>query len=201
VAQGVDVCRADRAAKTTTGTTAALPVPAIPKRKHKGDLAMTFRTLCLSIFLVLLGGPVAVSAGEPVAPAQLNMLVEVGSPLGFEETLERIEANAKEMGWKVPSKWKVNFRNNMLRITDTDIGPNQVLKMCEPFAAAKLLAQDRYKQLAAMMPCTIAVYVKSDGKTYIAMMNLELMGEMYGGDVRAMAEELGPQMARMLTFD
>ena len=86
-------------------------------------------------------------------------------------------------------------------MTDTDIGPNQVLKMCEPFAAAKLLAQDQYKQLAAMMPCTIAVYVKSDGKTYIAMMNLDAMGRMYGGDVAEMAKELGPQMEQMLRFD
>jgi uncharacterized protein (DUF302 family) len=138
------------------------------------------------------------SDGTPSGP---NMLVEIESPLGFEETLERIEANARDLGWKVPSKWKVDFQRNMERITDTDIGPNQVLKMCEPFAAVKLLAQDRYKHLAAMMPCTIAVYVKSDGQTYVSMMNLEMMGQMYGGDVAEMARELGPQMDAMLLFD
>ena len=135
------------------------------------------------------------------SPANFKMLVEVESPLGFEETLVRIEANAKELGWKVPKKWKVNFQKNMMKITDTDIGPNQVLKMCEPFAAAKLLVKDEYKQLAAMMPCTIAVYEKSDGKVYVAMMNLEVMGMMYGGDVKDMADELAPQMDQMLKFD
>jgi len=150
-------------------------------------------------FLFLSGG--AIADGHGGQPMGINMLVEVQSPLGFEETLERIEANAKELGWKVPKKWKVNFQKNMMRITDTDIGPNQVLKMCEPFAAAKLLVKDEYKQLAAMMPCTIAVYVKSDGKTYISMMNLDVMGMMYGGDVKVMAEELAPQMAQMLSFD
>ncbi len=134
-------------------------------------------------------------------PAEFKMLIEVESPLGFEETLVRIEANAKELGWKVPKKWKVNFQRNMKKITDTDIGPNQVLKMCEPFAAAKLLVKDEYKQLAAMMPCTIAVYEKSNGKTYVAMMNLEVMGMMYGGDVKDMADELAPQMDQMLKFD
>ena len=134
-------------------------------------------------------------------PADFKMLIEVESPLGFEETLVRIEANAKDLGWKVPKKWKVNFQKNMMKITDTDIGPNQVLKMCEPFAAAKLLVKDEYKQLAAMMPCTIAVYEKSDGKVYVAMMNLEVMGMMYGGDVKDMAEELAPQMDQMLRFD
>ena len=89
----------------------------------------------------------------------------------------------------------------MLKITDTDIGPNRVIKMCEPFAAAKLLVKDEYKQLTAMMPCTIAVYVKSDGRTYISMMNLELMGQMFGGDVADMAAELAPQMDAMLRME
>lgn len=155
-------------------------------------------------FVIFLGlGAVGQApAAEDAEPASdPGMLVEIESPLGFDETLERIESNARELGWKVPAKWKVDFRNNMERITETDIGPNQVLKMCEPFAAAKLLAQDRYKKLAAMMPCTIAVYVKSDGKTYVSMMNLDMMGRLYGGDVADMARELGPQMEAMITLD
>jgi uncharacterized protein (DUF302 family) len=51
------------------------------------------------------------------------------------------------------------------------------------------------------MPCTLAVYVKSDGKTYISMMNLELMGQMYGGDVAEMARELAPQMEAMVNLE
>ena len=141
----------------------------------------------------------ASEGGEQAAMPQ--MLVEVPSPLGFDETLARIEANAKELGWKVPQKWKVNFRGNLKRVTGKDIGPNQVLKMCEPHAATKLLLKDEYKMLTAMMPCTIAVYEKSDGKTYVSMMNLKLMGQMYGGDVATMATELAPQMDQMLKFD
>ena len=157
--------------------------------------------------LVVLIAAMACATGAAFAdesgagPADFQMLIEVESPLGFEETLTRIEANAKELGWKVPKKWKVNFQKNMMKITDTDIGPNQVLKMCEPFAAAKLLVKDEYKQLAAMMPCTIAVYEKSNGKVYVAMMNLEVMGMMYGGDVKDMADELAPQMDQMMKFD
>ena len=39
------------------------------------------------------------------------------------------------------------------------------------------------------------------GKTYIAMMNLDAMAQMYGGDVKGMAEELAPQMEQMLKLD
>ncbi len=143
----------------------------------------------------------ATIADPQAAPGKFEMLVEVASPLGFEETLERLEKNAKALGWKVPGKWKVDFQRNLKKVTGTDIGPNRVIKMCEPKAAAKLLLKDEYKQLTAMMPCTIAVYQKSDGKTYISMMNLKAMGEMYGGDVLTMTKELGPQMDQMLRFD
>lgn len=144
----------------------------------------------------------ALAWGSAVAGDQSQkMLIEVPSPLGFEETLARLEANAKELGWKVPQSWKVDFQKNLMRVTDTDIGPNSVLKMCAPFAAVKILVKDEYKMLTAMMPCTLAVYQKSDGKTYVAMMNLEMMGEMYGGEVREMSQELAPQMAQMIRFD
>ena len=127
-----------------------------------------------------------------------QMLIEVESPLGFEETLEQLEANAKAAGWKVPKKWKVNFQANLQKVTGTDIGPNRVLKMCEPKAAARILIHDEYKLLTTMMPCTIAVYEKSDGKAYISLMNMKMLGMIYGGEIKEIADELGPQMMEMI---
>jgi len=129
-----------------------------------------------------------------------NMLIEVESPLGFDETLEKLEENAKAAGWKVPSKWKVNFQKNLLKVTGTDIGKNQVLKMCEPEAAAKMLVHDEYKQLTTMMPCTLAVYEKSNGKTYISLMNMEMLGVIYGGLIADIAADLAPQMKEMVNL-
>ena len=127
-----------------------------------------------------------------------QMLIEVESPLGFDETMIKLEENAKYAGWKVPSKWKVNFQKNLMKVTGTDIGKNQVLKMCEPAAAAKMLVHDEYKLLTTMMPCTIAVYEKSNGKTYISLMNMEMLGMIYGGLIKDIADELAPQMMEMV---
>ena len=129
-----------------------------------------------------------------------QMLVEIESPLGFDETLAKIEENARYEGWKVPSKWKVNFQKNLMKTTGKDIGKNQVLKMCEPEAAVKILVNDELKKLTTMMPCTIAVYEKSDGKTYISMMNIEMLGMIYGGVVTPIAAELAPQMDAMVNL-
>ena len=142
----------------------------------------------------------AADQADCAQPQVPPMLVEHLSPIGFEETLTQLEQNAKALGWKVPSKWKVNFQRNLKKVTGTDIGRNSVLKMCAPDAAVPLLVKDEFKMLSAMMPCTIAVYEKSDGKTYIAMMNLRVMGMMYGEEVADMAERLAPQMDKMLEF-
>ena len=67
------------------------------------------------------------------------MIKEIPSPYSFDETLEKIEANAKAEGWKVPKSWKVNFQKNLLKVVKIDIGPNKLIKMCEPKAAADIL--------------------------------------------------------------
>ena len=72
--------------------------------------------------------------------------------------------------------------------------------MCEPEAAVRILKHDQYKLLTTMMPCTIAVYDKSNGKTYISYMNLDMLGLMYGGEIKKIAGELAPQMKKMVTI-
>ena len=152
----------------------------------------------LTILISFVAGIVlTVAVGLNAMP---NMMIkEVPSPLGFDETLTQIEANAKGLGWKVPKKWTVDFQKNMLKVVKVDIGPNKVLKMCEPQAAADILIHDELKRLSTTMPCTIAVYVKSDGKTYISVMNMTLLGLLYGDVVKGIAAELAPQMDEIIT--
>jgi uncharacterized protein (DUF302 family) len=153
----------------------------------------------LTILISFVAGIVlTVAVGLNAMP---NMMIkEVPSPLGFDETLTQIEANAKGLGWKVPKKWTVDFQKNMLKVVKVDIGPNKVLKMCEPQAAADILIHDELKRLSTMMPCTIAVYVKSDGKTYISVMNMALLGLLYGDVVKDIAAVLGPQMDEIVNI-
>ena len=129
------------------------------------------------------------------------LVTDIESPLDFDETLVHIESKAKEIGWKVPRKWKANFQKNFNKIVGKDIGPMRLLKMCEPFIAADLLISDENKYLSVMMPCTFAVYQKSDGKVYVAMMNLKLVGMALGGDVVPAMEKAWPDMLKMVKFN
>ena len=138
--------------------------------------------------------------GTSTANAEDGLLVERLSPLGFEETIDKLISNAKGLGWKVPKKWKKNFQKNLKHVTKIDIGRNLVIEMCEPYAAVELLKDDSHKKFLAMMPCSVAVYEKSDGKVYLSMMNIMMMGKFYEGDkaIEKLVTDLGPQMEKML---
>lgn len=161
-------------------------------QKQNGNAILVF------IIALLIGVVGALYLLRLKAPELL--VKETQSPYGFEETLEKLEVNAKELGWKVPKKWKANFQKNFDKIVGVDIGPMKLLKMCEPKVAADLLVKDENKYLSVMMPCTFAVYEKADGKTYVAMMNLAVVAQMIGGDVVTAMEIAMPDMEKMVDF-
>ncbi|MEE9493743.1 MAG: DUF302 domain-containing protein [Gammaproteobacteria bacterium] len=147
----------------------------------------------------ILGAVVAVAIGIKLLPGL--MVKEFPSPYAFEETIEKVTENAKEMGWKVPKSWVINFQKNLLKVVKVDVGPNKVIGMCEPQAAADMLIHDELKQISVMMPCSIAFYEKSDGKTYISIMNMGLLGTVFGDIVKGITTELAPQMEKMVTLE
>jgi len=147
---------------------------------------------------LIAGALIAAFVGFKMLPGM--MIKEVQSPYGFEETIEKVIANAKGMGWKVPKSWKINFQKNLLKVAKVDVGPNQVIGMCDPAAAAKILVHDSLKQVSVMMPCSIAFYQKEDGKTYISIMNMKLLGTAFGNVIKPITNELAPQMEKMVTL-
>lgn len=131
-----------------------------------------------------------------------NVIIEKESPLGFEETIDKLKSNAKALGWKVPKKWAKNFQKNLKHVTKVDIGRNLVVEMCEPWEAVKLLKHDKYKKFLSMMPCSVAIYEKSDGKVYISMMNMRMLSQMFEGkEVEELVTKLAPQMDQMLQME
>ena len=138
------------------------------------------------------------------AYATQEMVIEKQSPLEFDATVEKLIANAKALGWKVPKKWKKNFQRNFKRAAKIDIGGRAiVVEMCEPVAGANLMQHDKYKKFLSMMPCTVAVYEQGDGKVYLSMMNIQMMAQMYKDEkpIQEMVDKLGPQMEQMLVME
>ena len=143
----------------------------------------------VSVFIgVMIGVAVAGITGWVSAPGL--MLTEYESPYGVEETIEKISSNARKAEWVVPAV--SSLHKSIKKHGGGELPPIMLVNICRPDYAYEILKQDENKIVSVFMPCTISVYQKSDGKTYIATMNAELLGKMFGGTV---AEIMGDKVA------
>jgi uncharacterized protein (DUF302 family) len=104
-----------------------------------------------------------------------NIILEYQSKYGFEETIKKFVDNVMATkGWTVKvggcnlpeSKDRCNMR---------------LLKLCNAEYANAMTANENDRKVSAVIPCSIAVYEKPDGKTYISRLNVSLMGRFLGG--------------------
>ena len=73
------------------------------------------------------------------------------------------------------------------------------VKLCHREHAAALLADDASRKVATFIPCTFAVYEKGDGHTYIARLNVRLLGTLLGGAPgRIFPAKVEPEQAEIL---
>ncbi len=147
--------------------------------------------LILGLFLgAVVTGVVAFQA----APGQMLAVQE--SKLGFEETVSSIEQRAVAAGWVVPKIY--DLQASLHKAGHTGIGKLNVISLCQPDHAAKILADDSRKMVTAMMPCRIGVFETSDGAVMVASMNVGLMSKMFGGVIEEVMSEVAKEEHTML---
>jgi len=134
------------------------------------------QTLVVSLLGIVLG-VVAVAGGLAWKGASL-MVHEVVSPSTFDETGARLTKAAEGDGWKVLAVRK--FHESIRQGAGIELRPVAVVDLCHPARAGKILGDDTARSVAVFMPCTIAVYEKTDGKTYVASTNAGLLGRAFG---------------------
>ncbi len=136
-----------------------------------------------TVLVFLLGAVVgAVALGWILkAKAASLMVTEQASPSSVEETVAKIQKAAEAEGWKVLGVRKLH--ESVKQHAGIDIRPVHVVDLCHPAHAGKILADDEARPVSVFMPCTIAVYEKSDGKAYVASTNAALLGRAFGGVV------------------
>ncbi|MEA1895823.1 MAG: DUF302 domain-containing protein [Euryarchaeota archaeon] len=126
------------------------------------------------------------------------MVHEVKGPYDFDTTVDTVIANAKSEGWTVPKVY--NFQKSILDAGSGDVGRIKVIEMCQPEYASGLLKADDTKFVAVMMPCAVAVYEKSNGGTYVASMNVGIMGKVFGGAVDQTMSKVAADDKKILGF-
>ena len=125
---------------------------------------------------ILLTGIIGIS----VAPGM--MINENVSNYSFDETVERIQAEAIEAGWKVPA---VHVISNSVAGGGFDVAPVTVIELCKVDLAGNILSDGDSRVISSMMPCRVSVYVDDDGSVIVSRMNTGLVSKLFGGDIAA----------------
>jgi len=112
--------------------------------------------------------------------AQSVMLKERESKYDFAQSVEVFTNFVEANGWKIPT---IHNMQETMNKFGKDVLQAKVFELCHPGHAYEILSRDRERVVMSMMPCRVAIYKKSDGKTYVSWMNTGLMGKMMKGVV------------------
>ena len=126
------------------------------------------------------------------------MVEERVSPYGLDETVDRISSKALEMGWVVSGVKKLD--QSIKKHGGPEVLPVRLVELCNAKHAGRLMQGDEYRYSSVMMPCTISVYTKQDGKTYVTNMRASRMGSAMGGTVSDVMDEVDADQQKMLEF-
>lgn len=109
------------------------------------------------------------------------MMKEDVSRYDFDTTVEVFEEKLKEAGWSV---LVVHDMQETLRGHGHDVLGVKIFELCSARYSAEILTLDDERIVSPLMPCRVSVYEKSDGKTYIARMDSELLARPFGGVIK-----------------
>lgn len=96
------------------------------------------------------------------------MFKENKSPLGFDQTVKRIEQSVSDKGWKIPA---VHDLQATMKRFEKDVKAVKVFEICHPDHSYNILVRNDERIVSNMMPCRISVYEKDDGSIWISRMN------------------------------
>ena len=114
------------------------------------------------------------------------MMLEDESKYGFEETVERFNTEVREGGWSV---LQVHDMKATLESHGHDVLDVKIFELCSSRYSARILELDDERIVSPLMPCRVAIYKKSDGKTYIARMDSQLLAKPFGGVINDVMDQ------------
>jgi len=133
------------------------------------------------VFIIGLILGVLITAVAGTAFLTKKMFVVHESRYGFNETVYQLEKSAKENEWGIPHSY--NLQKTLKEKGGYDVAPVNVLSLCKPEHAYKILSKDEQRLVSALMPCRVAVFEK-EGKTYISMLNSGLFSRFLGDEAK-----------------
>ena len=100
--------------------------------------------------------------------AKNKYIIEQSSKYDLDKTVDLLVAEAERREWKVPA---LHDLQQSLAKSGITVKPVSVIEICKPAYSGQMLQLNDERIMSVMMPCRISVYVKDDGKTYIALVD------------------------------
>jgi len=97
-----------------------------------------------------------------------QMIIEKVSPWDFEKTVQLLTDAAVKKNWNIPATHDLQ---QSLAKAGKSVNSVKVLEVCKPEYSGKMLERNDERIVSVMMPCRISIYLKEDGKTYVALIN------------------------------
>ncbi|MCC5925616.1 MAG: DUF302 domain-containing protein [Bacteroidetes bacterium] len=119
------------------------------------------------------------------------MMMEDESRYDFETTVQIFEEKTLEAGWSVVV---THDMQEILQGHGHDVIGVKIFELCSSRYSAEILKLDDERIVTPMMPCRIAIYEKSDGKTYVARMDSQLMAKPFGGVINDVMQKAAAEM-------
>lgn len=119
------------------------------------------------------------------------------SPYDVDTTVRIIVRNAVLRGWRVSKVY--DLREELARPAEEKIPAIKVVQLCQPDLTHDLLKSNENRAVATVMPCGFAVYEKN-GQVYVAFVNRELMGAIFGDQIRTAMNRVSAEDDEILKF-
>lgn len=125
-----------------------------------------------------------------------NLVIELKSKTGFDQTIEHLLAEAEKSQWNNPATHDLK---QSIAKSGKIVKPVKVIELCKPAYSGKMLELNDERIISVMMPCRISVYEKDDGKTYIALLNVEKLAEELPENIAAVMKEAADEISSLVS--
>lgn len=150
-----------------------------------------------NIYYSLIGAIIAITItlAALFVTAPKLMMNEYESLYDFNETVEIFQERVSEAGWGI-------LNTHDMQAIKANLGyevlPVKIFDLCSGAYSYEILRLDDERIVTPMMPCRISIYEKSNGKTYIAMMNSGLVAKLFGGTINEVMQKATKEIKQVV---
>lgn len=116
------------------------------------------------------------ATAQPLANDPRAIVVENVSQRDFVSTLDSLKKQLEADGWNIVAE--INLGARLAKKNVAIPGGLVILELTSGKNALPLLKDETTRYVAALMPCSVAIYGMSDGRVMISRMNAGLMAGM-----------------------